>query len=574
MKKPPLRWIWKKTSGSRILLFFLLVSNLGIAAANLGMTMVLKAFTDIATNSLNVTIANTVVFATVIVVLEGLFLTLRGLCTRLAKARMERRLRVETVHCLAQGDLREEQKTHSADWMTRLTGDVETVTACIPTLINTVFNGCLMAVLALIVMFMLSWKLTVAILIAIPLLIGIVSVFSPKLQKRIAREKKDEDVSRSLMQDVLDNILLLQAFQAQRRAEEKLDQQQAKKYQATRSVGFMEGLLNFFNNSMGTIMFLIVMGYGAYLTLAGEFTVGSMIATVQLLNYVTWPFSNIAQAISQVNQAKVSAQRILEALALPESAMCAIHEGNTDSHVQVSKLEISDLSFWFSEDALVLRDLSFSVARGHITGIWGRSGSGKSTLLRLILGAYAPESGSLALIREDKERLLIPGREASHHMAYVPSDHMVWSGSVLDNIVMGEAYSPAREKDVWNALEAANLDEFVKELPSGLDTLIGKGGQAISSGQEQRLSLARAFFRDAELLILDEPTSNLDTENIERLKEQLQAMRGNRMILLVTHDQRLASVCDDLFVLENHQFIRADHNQIAEFPEKKGEGTD
>ena len=196
--------------------------------------------------------------------------------------------------------------------MTRLTKDTEQVSNCLQNLIINVFGGIVMAIAAFSYMMVLSWKLSIIIIIAIPVLGVLVSLFSPLLQKYNELDKKNEDRNRIEMRELVGNISLSQVYRAEGLLRNKVDYAYEKKQKSAIRLGVVEGFFSFFNNLTGSIMFLIVMGVGAYLTTKGEFSVGSMIAVINLLNYIVWPFANISNSISDFNQALISANRIME----------------------------------------------------------------------------------------------------------------------------------------------------------------------------------------------------------------------------------------------------------------------
>lgn len=175
-----------------------------------------------------------------------------------------------------------------------------------------------MAIAALIYMFLLSWKLSLVIVIAIPVLGVFIGIFSPVVQKCSKLDKENEDENRIQMRESIQNIILSQVYNASKLMQKKVCDAYEKKRKSAVKLGGIEGIFSFFNNLTGSTMFLIIMGFGAYLTVNGEFSVGSMIAVINLLNYIVWPFSNISSSVSEFNQAVTSANRIIQLNQIPK----------------------------------------------------------------------------------------------------------------------------------------------------------------------------------------------------------------------------------------------------------------
>ena len=543
-------WIWRQTRGSRGLLAIMAFAATGLTAFSLLIALILQAFTDIAVGKPGAPDIGSLalVFLTG-VVCSGILSLMLSLAKKLAFSRTERRLRLGIAKHITASKLIEVQKIHSGELLTRMTKDTESVAGCIPNLISNLFNGLLTFVGALVMMFLLNWKLSLMIVTAVPVLLLIVSAFSPLLEKGAKAEKENDEVNRSQMQDALESMLLLKVFRAGRVALGKIDRSYDAKYRSAKKLSIVEGLFDFANNIVGMAAFLIVLGYGSYLCTLGEFTIGGSIAMVQLLNHIVWPFQYASAAVSEVAQAVVSAGRIREALEFPEA------DEKTPAVDDAHHLTLSGVQFAYSPELPVLTGVDACFAKGRIAGVYGRSGGGKSTLLRLLLGLYEADAGTVSL-----DGAAVPSGSA----AYVPADGYVVSGTLRENLLMGAAEDNAR---LETCIVSANLTQVVDELPEGLDTLIGNGGQQLSSGQAQRVAIARALYRDAPVLILDEPTSNLDQASIDVLCATLQREAEQRIVIVVTHERALCSVCDELYILSDGKLAPATAEEVLSMAE-------
>lgn len=516
-----------------------------MSLANLGMALLIKAFTDFATGDGRIPLATIAGIAGLVVLAEGGLRVMISLTVRLASGRMECRLRLSMMDAAVHGKLLSVQKLHTGEILTRLTKDAEQVASCLPNLINTVLGDFLMALVALIYMFSVSWKLSVAVLAVVPLTFAIIGFFSPRLQRRARVDKENETANRAQMQDALGSIALIQSYGVQKMILQKVEETYGRKYRSTRALGVLEGIFAFLNNTAGNVMFLVVMGFGAFLCQSGELTVGGMISMVQILNYIVMPFANLSGAISQISQAVVSADRMTEVIDLPRGPVGA----PAGRVLPVDGMTVEQVEFAYGPGAPVLQGVNARFQVGEIVGIFGPSGSGKSTLLRLLLGLYEPDRGEVWLSACDSGAgRRLRGAEMEGYMSYVPSDNLIYPGTIRENICFGAEPDEVR---LWECAEIANIAGEIRALERQMETQIGDGGVQLSSGQRQRVAIARALYRKAQVLILDEPTSNLDASSIALLQATLRQAAGTRAVILVTHETSMAGICDRRYFLED-----------------------
>jgi ABC-type multidrug transport system fused ATPase/permease subunit len=200
-----------------------------------------------------------------------------------------------------------------------------------------------------------------------------------------------------------------------------------------------------------------------------------------------------------------------------------------------------------------LRELSVAIKSGEIVGFIGASGAGKSTLVDLILGLLSPDAGS---VRIDGHDMRGNPRSWQNQIGYVPQTIYLTDDSLLRNVAFGVADGAIDEAAVWRALRAAQLEEFVRDLPEGLQTSMGERGVRLSGGQRQRIGIARALYRDPKVLFLDEATSALDTATERGVMQAVLALRGTKTIIIVAHRMSTVENCDRLY--------RLDHGRVVE----------
>ena len=187
-------------------------------------------------------------------------------------------------------------------------------------------------------------------------------------------------------------------------------------------------------------------------------------------------------------------------------------------------------------------DLSFQ--KGEVTGIVGKSGSGKSTLLKLLMGLYSPANGSVTLQCGTEK---VSGENIIANVAYVPPADYLFSGTIAENIAMSNNFDTEKLKA---AAVGANIFDYIQALDNGFDTVLGEGGNTVSSGQAQRIAIARAIYKNG-VFIFDEPTANLDRETIKLFQSTVKKLAESNICIIVTHDRSTVEICDKIYTLEN-----------------------
>lgn len=227
------------------------------------------------------------------------------------------------------------------------------------------------------------------------------------------------------------------------------------------------------------------------------------------------------------------------------------------------EIRLKDLVFTYPGRTQTITNLNVSIRKGQMTALIGHSGSGKSTVTDLILGLQVPEKG--AVLIDDISLSDMKQNSFRERIGYVPQDPLLFQSSIRDNLLW--SYGNAEEEDLWEALKLANADNFVRELPNGIDTLVGERGVRLSGGQRQRIALARALLRKPELLILDEATSSLDSESERLIQKSIDEVARETTILVIAHRLSTIAKADKVYIL--NQGSISEEGSFAELSQKK-----
>ena len=550
-------WIYKKTKGCRSWLIIYTMLVLCMPMIQLSFAFFMKLFIDIATGKSNMSLLRVGLYSIASIIIGGIVMMIHSILVKWIYGKMECRLRMELMNVIFSRRLIALSKQHTGELLTKLTVDIQAVSMCFPTLIDTIVGGAASALFAAAALFFLNGKIAILLLTLTPLLMFLMGALTPHIQKMSAIDKENEERNRSYLGENLSRILLIKTYAMQEKILERSKTIYQKKLKSSITLGMWEGLALFAGALSGNIMSLVTLGLGAYFVLSGETTVGSLIMIVQLLNYIVNPVAKFPVAIAGVGQAVSSAERIGQIYELPGEK-----KNHKSSSVNGKELVIKNLSFSYDDEAScdLLHNLNLTFAKGEVTGIVGQSGSGKSTLLKLLSGLYEPKNGTIELRTEQGT---IGGEQLTEQVAYVPPDNYLFSGTILENIMMSEQ-KPQIEK-INLAASDANILEFIKSLPDGFDTLIGESGNTLSSGQAQRIAIARAVYINRPVIIFDEPTANLDADSIEKFHAAVHKLALNNICIIVTHDISTISACDRIYLLDNGRSEeKLDAEQLAE----------
>jgi len=303
--------------------------------------------------------------------------------------------------------------------------------------------------------------------------------------------------------------------------------------------------------------FLLVLGLGGARVASGAITVADLVAFVLYLFLLVFPLGQALQSWTTLQTGLGALERVEEVLRLPAER----DTGTTGRHGGPVALAFDDVSFAYADGAPVLSGVSFVVPRGTRTALVGPSGAGKSTLLALVERFYDVTGGSVCVDGTDVRDL--PREELRAGLGYVEQEAPALAGSLRENLLLGAP--GASEQQLQDVLDAVNLRELVDRAPAGLDTEIGDGGVLLSGGERQRLAIARALLAAPPVLLLDEPTSNLDARNEVALRAAVDAVAKDRTLLVVAH--RLSTVvdADQIVVLERGRVVATGtHRELVE----------
>ena len=442
---------------------------------------------------------------------------------------LDRDWKKNLLHKLLHADYMQASSYHSGELINRLNNDVrildDGLVSAIPSLVSMVVRlGAAVFVLVLV-----APALALAMI-----LVGVAVIIGTGIARRGLKELNKQVSSAdgcalSFLQEVLERLLIVQAMDLSDEVERRSDgllkerlQLQRRRRRASLAA----------NTGVGVVYYLmgfLTLVWCSNRMLMGAMSFGTLTAVIQLVSQIQTPFINLSGFLPQYAAMLAAAERLMEVDRISQSEKLDARADVLRRYQKLDGIGAQDLCFSY-DDEEIFQGASFYVPKGSFVVITGESGIGKSTLLKLILGIFRAEKGSFYL--QQGEVLTELSRSAAKMFAYVPQGNFLFSGTVRENILISNPETTAEE--LCDAVYFSGTDQFLSQLPEGLDSVIGEGGEGLSEGQAQRISIARAVLSQAPVLLLDEATSALDGQTEHLVLERIAGLK-DRTCLVVTH---------------------------------------
>lgn len=463
--------------------------------------------------------------------------TLTRHLTEQLKAIMDRDWKQNILHNLLHGDYAEVSSYHSGELINRLNNDVRIVDEGLINALPNVVSMIARLITAITVLTYLEpWFALLVCGAGIIVFVG-TSIMRRRLKELHKKVSEQDGIVSSFLQEALENLLVVQAMDVSEVMEGKSDELLETRYQMQRKRKNVSLLTNTGVSVMTYAGGFVALVWCAAKLLTGQITYGTLTAVTHLVAQLQSPFVSLSGAIPQYIAMTASAERLMELEEItPESD--PIVEDAGELYTQMLSLNGDGLVFSYDRN-YVLNGASFSIPRGSFTAITGPSGIGKSTLLKLLLGIFRADSGQMYVDCGDRK---VPVNRGSRRLfAYVPQGNLLLSGTLRENLMIVKP--DATEEELQQAIYVSAMDEFLPQLPLGLETVLGESGAGLSEGQGQRLALARAILGGAPILLLDESTSALDGETERVVLNRIRALK-DRTCIAVTHRPATLELCD------------------------------
>ncbi|MHB9997493.1 multidrug ABC transporter ATP-binding protein BmrC [Bacillus spizizenii] len=485
---------------------------------------------------------------------------------------MERILRTKLMgHLLAMSPPFYE-KNRTGDLMARGTNDLQAVSLTTGFGILTLVDSTMFMMTIFLTMgFLISWKLTFAAIIPLPIMAIAISLYGSKIHERFTEAQNAFGALNDRVLESVSGVRVIRAYVQETNDVRRFNEMTADVYQKNMKVAFIDSLFEPTVKLLVGASYLIGLGYGAFLVFRNELTLGELVSFNVYLGMMIWPMFAIGELINVMQRGNASLDRVNDTLSYQPDVM------DPKQPVELKEpgdIVFSHVSFTYpSSTSGNIQDISFMVRKGQTVGIAGKTGSGKTTIIKQLLRQYPAGEGSITFSGVPIQQ--IPLDRLRGWIGYVPQDHLLFSRTVKENILYGK--QDASDEEVKQAIAEAHFEKDLHMLPSGLETMVGEKGVALSGGQKQRISIARALMANPEILILDDSLSAVDAKTEAAIIRNIRENRKGKTTFILTHRLSAVEHADLILVMDGgvisergtHQELMANNGWYREQYERQ-----
>jgi len=437
----------------------------------------------------------------------------------------------------------------TGDLISRVTSDIDAIQSFITTgLLSTLINVITLVGMVT-VMFYINWRFTLIALSVAPVLFMIVYTYTRRIKRasRAVRKKEGEIVS--VIEEVLGSIRVVKAFAREDYELRRLEEESLEGVEINLRARGLKAKLTPIVQIIVAVGTCLVLWFGTRMVLSTTLSAGSLIVFILYLGKMYKPMQELSKMTDAYSKAAVGYERIQEVLQtdkevkdLPRSRPAPRFRG---------QIEFEHVHFYYTQDTPILKDVSFKVEAGQVAALVGPTGAGKTTIISLIPRFYNPISGTVKIdgtdIKEFRQKSL------RQQISFVLQETVLFHAPVWQNIAYGKP--EATRAEILKAAELANASEFIEKLPDGYNAVLGERGMTLSGGQRQRIAIARAIIRNTPILILDEPTSDLDASSEKLVFEALDRLMEGKTTIVIAHRLSTVRKADVIFVVKDGDIV-------------------
>ena len=482
---------------------------------------------------------------------------LQGYVINVIMVRAMWRLREEVEAKINRLPLAYFDKVQRGELISRVTNDIDNITQTMQQSLSGALTAVLTVVGVLFMMFSISWQLALVALVALPLMAVIFGIIGPRSQKAFGTQWRKVGRLNARVEEAFSGHALVKVYGREKDALEKFQAENEELFQASFKAQFLSGIIMPGMTFIGSLTYVGIAVLGGLMVASGQLRLGDVQAFIQYSQQFTQPLSELGGMAAIVQSGTASAERVFDFLDADEQEpdaedAPALVEGR-------GVIEFENVSFSYTPERPLIKDLSFRVEPGQTVAIVGPTGAGKTTLVNLIMRFYELSGGRILLDGQNIAELTRSDLRSRTGM--VLQDPWLFAGSILENIRYGRA--SATDEEVIEAAKATYVERFVHSLPEGYETVLEEDAANVSAGERQLITIARAFVAKPSILILDEATSAVDTRTELLLQHAMAALRQGRTSFVIAH--RLSTIRDaDLILVMEHGDIveKGSHDEL------------
>ncbi|NUM48607.1 MAG: ABC transporter ATP-binding protein [Anaerolineales bacterium] len=452
--------------------------------------------------------------------------------------------------------------TTHGEVLSRITNDVDTVNQTLSQSLTQIITSVVTVIGVLVMMFSISWAMTVVSLLVIPLSLAFVAFIVKRSQVYFQEQQAFLGHVNGHVEEMFGGHQVMKAFNGEERSIQKFEEFTSQLYNVAWKSQFLSGLMMPVMNFIGNLGYVAVVVMGGYLTIRNAITVGDIQAFIQYVRSFNQPLMQLANISNVLQQTAAAAERVFEFLEEPEEVK------ETEHPVQLEKVEghveFKNVQFGYNPEKPVIKHLNAEAKPGQKVAIVGPTGAGKTTIVKLLMRFYDVNDGAILVDGHDIREFT--RKDLRKWFGMVLQDTWLYNGSIMENIRYGRP--GATDEEVIEAAKAAHVDHFVHTLPEGYNMVINEEITNISQGQMQLLTIARAVLADPRILILDEATSSVDTRTEVLIQKAMDRLMVGRTSFIIAHRLSTIRNADLILVMRDGDIV--EQGKHAELLEKGG----
>jgi len=493
-----------------------------------------------------------------IYVASALFSWLQGWITTGVVQRVVRGQREQVEAKLGRLPLRYFDAQPRGEVLSRVTNDIDNLAQTLQQTLSQLITAVLTVVGVLAMMFWISPLLALVALVTIPLSVAVTGAIAKRSQPQFVRQWASTGTLNAHIEEMYTGHALVKVFGRQEQAVREFHDQNAELYEASFKAQFISGIIQPAMGFVANLNYVIVAVVGGLRVASGALTLGDVQAFIQYSRQFTQPITQIASMMNLLQSGVASAERVFELLDADEQEPDPVQPARLPERVR-GRVAFEDVSFRYVPDTPLIADLSLVAEPGQTVAIVGPTGAGKTTLVNLLMRFYEIDGGRITLDGVDTRELTRD--DLRSRIGMVLQDTWLFGGTIRDNIAY--AVEDAGEDRIVEAAVATHVDQFVRALPDGYDTVVDDEAANLSAGEKQLLTIARAFLADPAILVLDEATSSVDTRTEVLVQQAMNALRSGRTSFVIAHRLSTIRDADVILVMEHGSIVeQGSHDEL------------
>ena len=449
--------------------------------------------------------------------------------------------------------------TSQGDILSRITNDVDVVSQTLNQSLTQLITSVATVLGVLVMMFSISWVLTLVALVIMPVSLAFVRVIVGKSQKLFKEQQDCLGKVNGHVEEMYGGHMVMKAFNGEAKSIAAFEEQNGKLYGAAWKSQFLSGLMMPMMGFIGNLGYVAISILGGWLAIRKAITIGDIQAFIQYVRSFTQPMTQLANISNVLQQTAAAAERVFEFL--DEAEESAETASPADADLVRGHVDFQHVHFGYSPDKIIIKDFNAYADRGHKIAIVGPTGAGKTTMVKLLMRFYDLDSGHILI--DGIDTTSFTRRDLRRCFGMVLQDTWLFNGSIMENIRYGRP--DATDAEVVEAAKTAHADHFIRAQPQGYETIINEEASNISQGQKQLLTIARAILANPKMLILDEATSSVDTRTELLIQKAMDNLMANRTSFIIAHRLSTIKNADLILVMRDGDIVeQGRHEELLE----------